>query len=93
MEQLAVGTSTDLINWLSSGQTRVLPFESIESISRTHRRVKVDEDGSRDIFPAAGLGEEGLKRAALANIIDSFRIKTTVRLEAMFEQVPGEDRR
>lgn len=59
----------------------------------THRRVKVDEDGTGDVFAGAGLGEKGLERTALAVLIDSLRVKATVSLEAVLEQVPGLDER
>lgn len=65
----------------------------LQQVGATHRRVKVDEDGAGDIFAAAGLGEEGFERATLANLIDSLGIQTTICLEAVFEQVSGEDRR
>lgn len=65
----------------------------LQRVGATHRRVKVDEDGAGDIFAAAGLSEEGFERATLANLIDRLGIQTTIRLEAVFEQVPGEDRR
>lgn len=49
--------------------------------------IQVDEDGARDVFSAARLGEEGLVRATLGEIL-SIRVGTAVSLEAMLQQVP-----
>ena len=53
----------------------------------THRGVEVDEDRARHVFAAAGLGEEGLEGARLANVL-GIRIEFTVDLEAMLQEVP-----
>lgn len=49
--------------------------------------VKVDEDGSRDIFATASLREDGIE---LARVVESLRvgIRPTVLLQAVFEKVP-----
>jgi hypothetical protein len=49
--------------------------------------VKVDEDGSRDIFATASLREDGIE---LARVVESLRvgIRPTVLLQAVFEEVP-----
>lgn len=90
MEQLAVGTSSDLVNGLD-----IVRYGSLSHQLgwATHRRVKIDEDGARDVFAVAGFGEEGFERTALANLIGDLWIKTTIGLEAVLEQVPGKDRR
>lgn len=49
--------------------------------------VKVDEDGSRDIFATASLREDGVE---LARVVESLRvgIRPTILLQAVFEEVP-----
>ena len=54
----------------------------------TYRGVQVDEDGTRDVFAAAGLSEEGLEGAALGEVC-RIGVGTTVGKEAMLEEVPG----
>ena len=66
MEQLAVCTSSDLVN---------------------RRRVQVDEDGTRHVFAAAGLGEEGLVGATLAELL-RIGVGTTIGQQAVLEEVP-----
>lgn len=51
------------------------------------RGVEVNEDGAGDMFAVAGLGEEGLERAALDDIL-GIGVGATVHAEAMLEQVP-----
>jgi hypothetical protein len=58
-------------------------------MSRTYRRVQVDEDGARDVFAAASLREEGLERAALVELL-RIGVRTTVSLEAVLKEVPEE---
>lgn len=60
----------------------------MSSALKAYRRVKVDEDRSRHIFPIAGLGEEGLAETTVANLFDSLLINSTVGLETVLEQVP-----
>lgn len=91
MEELAVGTGADLINGLVKSQpVFLLPFHlslHFPSLSKyTYRRIEIDEDGARDIFAVARLGEERLKRATLGNSA-IFRVDATVGFEAMLEQV------
>ena len=57
MEKLAVRASANLINWL--GLAQYLP-QCVDHGS-PHRWVEVDEDGSRDVFAAAGFGKEGFE--------------------------------
>jgi hypothetical protein len=52
------------------------------------RRVKIDEDGAGDVFAVARLGEEGLERTALGEIL-SIGIRAAVRPQAVLEEVPG----
>lgn len=49
--------------------------------------VKVDEDGSRDIFATSSLREDGIE---LARVVESLRvgIRPTILLQAVFEEVP-----
>ena len=61
---------------------------AIFSTGSTHRRVKIDENRAGDVFAAAGLSEEGLVRATLADLVDSLLVNSTVGLEAVLEQVP-----
>jgi hypothetical protein len=53
----------------------------------TYRRVQIDKDGTRDVFAAASLGEEGLERSALVELL-RIGVRTAVRLEAVLKQVP-----
>lgn len=48
--------------------------------------VKVNKDGSRDMFAVARLGEEGLERTTLADVLD-IRVGATISSEAMLEEV------
>src|SRR4051794_6751796 len=83
VEELAVGTAADLIDGLEillPVSTSILSPNCIGggifSLS-THRWIEIDEDGARDIFAAAGLGEEGLERAGLANV-GGLWVRTTI---------------
>ena len=49
-------------------------------------RVEIDEDGSRDVFAVAGLGEEGLERASIAKVL-RVRGRTAISSEAVLEQI------
>jgi len=51
----------------------------------THRRVKVGEDGARDVFAVAGLGENCLVGAVLVGFGVYFGIYMAIGLEAVFE--------
>lgn len=86
VEQLAIGTSADLVDGLSS-----LASEVCIADSATYRGVQVDEDGARNVFAAASLREEGLERAALVELL-RIGVRTTVSLEAVLKEVPGEAR-
>jgi len=50
------------------------------------RGVEVDEDGTRDIFPTASLREDGIELAGVMQCL-RVRIRATILLEAMFEEV------
>lgn len=50
-------------------------------------RVEVDEDGARDVFAAARLGEEGLERASIAEVL-GIGLGTAIRSKAVLEEVP-----
>lgn len=52
------------------------------------RGVEVDKDRPGDIFAVAGLGEEGLERAAFCEVL-GIGIRTTISSETMLEEVPG----
>jgi hypothetical protein len=54
----------------------------------TYRWVQVDEDGTGYVFAIAGLGEEGLERPALVEVL-RIRIRATISLETVLKQVPG----
>lgn len=49
-------------------------------------RVEIDKDGSGHVFAAAGLGEEGLVGAWVADILD-VGVRATVGAKAMLEEV------
>jgi hypothetical protein len=66
VEQLAVGTSSDLVNW---------------------RWIQVDKDGTRNVFAAASLVEEGLVRAALAKLL-RIGVGATIGEQTVLEEVP-----
>jgi hypothetical protein len=51
--------------------------------------VKVDEDGSRDIFAAASLREDGIELAAVMEGL-GIRIRATILLQAVLEEVAAE---
>lgn len=48
--------------------------------------VKVDEDGSGHVFAAAGLGEEGVEGAWIANVLE-IGVGAAIRAEAVLEKV------
>jgi hypothetical protein len=52
------------------------------------RGVKINEDGARDIFSASSLSENSVE---LARVVEGFRVRvrTSVFLEAMLEEVPS----
>lgn len=50
------------------------------------RRVQVDEDGTRDMLPAASLGEEGLEGTGVANI-RAAGVGAAIGTEAVLEEV------
>lgn len=54
----------------------------------TYRRVQVNEDGTRDVFAAAGLSEEGLVGSALAEFL-RIGVGATIRQKAVLEEVAG----
>jgi hypothetical protein len=82
VEQLAVGTSADLVDGLS-----LLASRLCVAGSAAYRGVQVDEDGARDVFAAASLREEGLERAALVELL-RIGVRATVSLEAVLKEVP-----
>jgi hypothetical protein len=82
VEQLAVGAGSDLVDGLCQSAIRRIQFPK----SIAYRWVQVDENGARDVFAAACLGEEGLERATLREI-RRIGIGTAVGLQAMLEQV------
>ena len=64
MEKLTVAASSDLVNGL-----RQSVYRYANHVFATYGRVQVDEDGAGNVFATARLGEEGLKRAALVEIL------------------------
>lgn len=50
------------------------------------RRVEVDEDGPGHIFAIAGLGEEGLERARVADVL-GVGIRATIGTEAVLQEI------
>lgn len=51
--------------------------------------IEIDENGTGDMFVVAGLGEEGLEGTRVTNV--GIGVRTTVRLQAVLEEVPGGD--
>jgi len=54
------------------------------------RGIQVDKDGAGHVFAAAGLGEEGLERAGVGEVL-RIGVRTTICLETVLKQVqlPG----
>jgi hypothetical protein len=86
LEQMAVGTSAYLVNRLYHRQY-ISPICCHFLFAITHRRVKVDKDRTRDVFAISRLGEKGLVRAALADVLGHIGIYLTIGQQAMFAQV------
>ena len=84
VEQLAVGTSADLVNGLGLLAPGLCVAESA-----TYRGVQVDEDGARNVFAVASLREEGLARASLVERL-RIGVRATISLEAVLKEVPEE---
>jgi hypothetical protein len=69
-----------------------LGVEQLAVITRANlvdgRGVKINEDGARDIFSASSLSEDSVE---LAGVVESFRVRvrTSVFLETMLEEVPS----
>lgn len=84
MEELAIGSRADLVNRLPVSQQLAI----LAVCGGTYGGIKVDEDGSRHVFAAAGLGEESLVGASLTDVT-RIRVGTSVGLQAMLEQVSG----
>lgn len=53
-------------------------------------RIEVDEDGARDVFAVARLGEEGLEGAGIAEVV-GIGIRTTVGAEPVLQEVAGDE--
>jgi hypothetical protein len=83
VEKLAISASSNLVNRLYQS----VPDHHCYAKSATYGRVQIDEDGTGDVFAIAGLGEEGLQRATLIDVL-RIGIRATVGLEAVLEQVP-----
>jgi hypothetical protein len=50
------------------------------------RGVEIDEERARDMLAAAGLCEEGLERARVANVL-GVRVGAAIRAETVLEEV------
>lgn len=53
----------------------------------TYGGVQINEDGARDVFPVASLGEEGLEGTSLVAVLLLW-VYTSIGQEAVLEQVP-----
>jgi hypothetical protein len=84
VEQLTVASSSDLVNGL-----RQSVCSPANRVFATYRRVQVDEDGSGNVFATARLGEEGLKRAALVEVL-GLGVGAAIGQQAVLEKVPEE---
>jgi hypothetical protein len=82
VEQLAIGTSSDLVDGLFPSA----PIQASKVVA-TYRRVQVDEDGTRNMLSAAGLGEKGLERSTLGEIL-RIRVGSSVGQQTVLEEVP-----
>lgn len=83
VEQLAVRTSSDLINRLCPSAAHPAGHR----IPTTYRGVQVDEDGPGHIFAGTSLGEERLERPALVEVL-RIGVGTAVGRETMLKEVP-----
>ena len=69
-----------------------LGVEQLAVITRANlvdgRGVKINEDGARDIFSASSFSENSVE---LARVVEGFRVRvrTSVFLETMLEEVPS----
>lgn len=59
--KVAVGARTDFVDGLQTQSAVCLP----RAFRRTYGGVKIDEDGSWNVFAVASLGEESLESATL----------------------------
>lgn len=88
VEKLTVVAGADFIdrlcNFYQHPRSQLVP----STFRLTYRRIKVDEDRTRDIFAATGLGEEGLVGATVSDIVGKVLVIVTISLEAVLEQVP-----
>lgn len=53
----------------------------------THRRVKVDKDGARDVFALVGFSKKSLIRAALAISLSIIGIYMALGRQALLQQI------
>lgn len=88
MEQIAVGTSAYLVDRLyhHDGLISPSPLKILYSLV-THRRVKVNKDGARDVFAIVGLREKRLVRAVLLAFGGNIGIYMAIGHQAVLEQV------
>lgn len=81
-EKVTVNARANLIDRLRDAFSRSF---YISPSPITYRGVKIDEDGSWDIFASIGLSEESLVRAAPRSLIGYHRINAAIGLQTMFE--------
>lgn len=62
-------------------------YRSWKNDGYTYRRVQVDEDGARNIFAAAGLGEESVVGTSITSIFSSLCVDGSIGLKAMLEEI------
>jgi hypothetical protein len=84
VEELTVAASSDLINRL-----RQLVYRYATHVFATYGRVQIDEDGAGNVFATASLGEEGLKRATLVEVL-GLGVGAAIGQQAVLEKVPEE---
>jgi hypothetical protein len=70
------------------GVEKVTVFTGSDLVDR--RGVEIDEQRSRNMLAAAGLGEEGLERTGVTNI-GSIGVRSTIGTEAVLEEVAIQD--
>ena len=83
MEELTIRASSNFVNGLKF-VSHEIPCCSIE----TYRRVKIDENRTRNIFARASFRKEGLEGPCVADLLHIW-VWSTVLLQAMFKKVPA----
>lgn len=82
MKQLTILARSDLVNGLHKTSVLASPAR----YRATYRGVQIYENGARDVFPVASLGEESLVGSSLCHVL-CIGVRTAIRLEPMLQKV------